>query len=54
MGFMLVLLVPVVLLLGWAVVFDLRRRRRQVSAHDISAAARRARADGESHGGPAV
>jgi hypothetical protein len=54
MGFMLVLLVPVGLLLAWAVVFDLRRRRRQVSTHDISAAARRVRADGESHGGPAV
>jgi hypothetical protein len=53
MGFMLVLLVPVGLLLAWAVVFDLRRRR-QVSTHDISAAARRVRADGESHGGPAV
>ena len=54
MGFMLVFLVPVGLLLAWAAVFDLRRRRRQIPTPDISAAARRLRADGESHGGPAL
>ena len=54
MGFMLVFLVPVGLLLAWAVVSDLRRRRRRALSHDIGTAARRIRADGEARGGPGL
>jgi hypothetical protein len=54
MGFMLAFLVPIGLLLAWAVVFDLRRRRRGALGRDVGTAARRVRADGESHGGPGL
>jgi hypothetical protein len=52
MGFMLIFLVPVGLLVVWAVVFDLRRRRRRAPGQDVGSAARRARAEGEARGGP--
>jgi len=52
MGFMLIFLAPVGLLVVWAAVFDLRRRRRHALSQDVRSAARRARAEGEGRGGP--
>jgi hypothetical protein len=53
MTILLIVLVPLVALVIWAVVFDLKRRRRRASltSHDISAAARRARANADTRGG---
>jgi hypothetical protein len=43
----LLLLIPVVALFVWAVRFDLKRRRRGLSVHDISTAAYDARRDAD-------
>jgi hypothetical protein len=53
MTILLIVLVPLVALVIWAVAFDLKRRRRRASltSHDISAAARRARANADTRGG---
>ena len=47
MALLLVILIPLAALVIYAVVFDLRRRRRRGApkSHDISSAARMARAD---------
>jgi hypothetical protein len=51
MALLLVILVPIAALVIYAVVFDLRRRRRGApGSHDISSAARLARADADAHG----
>jgi len=52
MAILLVILIPLGALVIYAVVFDLRRRRRRgaVRSHDISSAARLARTDTEAHG----
>jgi hypothetical protein len=46
MSALLLILVPLIALVIWAVVFDLKRRGRHapLTGHDISSAARRARA----------
>jgi hypothetical protein len=46
MSALLLILVPLIALVIWAVVFDVKRRRRHapLTSHDISSAARRARA----------
>jgi hypothetical protein len=53
MTILLIVLVPFIALCIWAAVFDLKRRRRRapLTAHDIGAAAVRARADGDVRGG---
>ena len=55
MSALLLLLIPLIALVIWAVVFDLKRRRRHepLTSHDIGSAARRARADAHSRGGSA-
>ena len=52
MALLLVILVPLAALVIYAIVFDLRRRRRRGAhrGHDISSAARTARADADAHG----
>ena len=51
MALLLVILVPIAALGIYAVVFDLRRRRRGApGSHDISSAARLVRADADAHG----
>jgi hypothetical protein len=52
MALLLVILVPLAALVIYAIAFDLRRRRRQSAprSHDISSAARTARADADAHG----
>ena len=49
---LLLILVPFIALVIWAVVFDMKRRRRHVAltSHDISSAARRARAAADARG----
>ena len=48
---LLIILVPLAALVTYGVVFDLRRRRRgAVRSHDISSAARVARANADAHG----
>ena len=48
MAVLLVVLVPVIVLVVWAVIFDLRRRRRHgLASHDIGSAARRAEANAD-------
>jgi hypothetical protein len=46
------ILSPLVALVIWAAVFDLKRRRRRapLTSHDISSAARRARAAADARG----
>jgi hypothetical protein len=53
MSVLLIILVPFIALVAWGVVFDLKRRRRHaaLTSHDISSAARRARANADTHGG---
>jgi hypothetical protein len=41
---LLLILVPLIALVIWAVMFDLKRRRVPLTSHDISSAAHRARA----------
>ena len=52
MALLLVFLVPLGALVIYAVVYDLRRRRRRDDArsHDISTAARLARTNADAHG----
>jgi hypothetical protein len=49
---LLLILGPLVVLLTWAAVFDIRRRRRraQLDGHDVSAAANRIRSRAEGGG----
>jgi hypothetical protein len=53
MSALLLIIVPLIALVTWAVVFDLKRRRRHepLTSHDIRSAARRARADADARGG---
>jgi hypothetical protein len=53
MAILLVILVPLGALVIYAVVFDLKRRRRRdaLTSHDISSAARLARANADARGG---
>jgi Tfp pilus assembly protein FimT len=52
MAILLVILIPLAALAIYAVVFDLRRRRRSAPrGHDISSAARMARANADARGG---
>ena len=53
MTILLIVLVPFIALCIWAAVFDLKRRRLRapLTGHDISAAAVRARANADAHGG---
>jgi cytochrome c-type biogenesis protein CcmH/NrfF len=50
---LLLIVVPLIALVIWAVVFDLKRRRRHagLTSHDISSAARQARAAADARGG---
>jgi hypothetical protein len=52
MALLLVILIPLAALVIYAVVSDLRRRQRRgaVRSHDISSAARTARADADARG----
>jgi hypothetical protein len=52
MALLLVILIPLAALVIYAVVSDLRRRRRRgaVRSHDISSAARAARAEADARG----
>ena len=52
MVLLLVILIPLAALVIYAVVFDLRRRRRRGAprSHDISSAARMARTDADARG----
>jgi hypothetical protein len=49
---LLLILVPLIALVIWAVVFDLKRRSRHepLTGHDISSAARRGRANADARG----
>jgi hypothetical protein len=49
----LLILAPLLAVVIWAVVFDIRQRRRHapVTGHGVGAAIRRARADAEGRGG---
>ncbi|MEW9530443.1 hypothetical protein [Microbispora sp. NPDC049125] len=49
----LLIFAPLIALIVWAAVFDLKRRRRgtPLSGHDIGSAAWRARGDAEGRGG---
>ena len=52
MPVLLIFLIPLGALVIYAVVYDLRRRRRRgaVRGHDVSSAARMARANADAHG----
>ena len=52
MALLLIILIPLAALVIYAVVFDLRRRRRRgvPRSHDISSAARTARTDADARG----
>ena len=45
----LIVLVPIIALVIWGIIFDLRRRRRHavLTSHDIGSAARRAQANSD-------
>jgi hypothetical protein len=45
----LVVLVPIIALVAWSIIFDLRRRRRRavVTSHDVGSAARKAQANAD-------
>jgi hypothetical protein len=49
MAILLVVLVPIIALVVWAIVFDLKRRRRHavLTSHDIGSAAARAKANAD-------
>ena len=47
MVYLLLFLTPIVALLGWAVRLDWKRRRREITGHDINTAAYRSRQDAE-------
>jgi hypothetical protein len=46
---LLVVLVPIIALVVWGIIFDLKRRRRHavLTSHDIGSAARRAQANSD-------
>jgi hypothetical protein len=48
---LLVVLVPIIALFVWAIIFDLRRRRRHAVpiSHDIGSASRRTQANDAAH-----
>ena len=51
MPVLLIIFIPLGALVIYAVVYDLRRRRRaDLTSHDISTAARLARTDADAHG----
>jgi hypothetical protein len=50
MAVLLIVLVPLAILLAWAVVFDLKRRRRHALAVSMESRARDVRASAESKG----
>ncbi len=50
MSFMLWFLIPLVVLIAGAAVYDLKRRRRHAPGHDIDSAARATRAAAEGRG----
>jgi hypothetical protein len=50
MAVLLIVLVPLAILLGWAVAFDLKRRRRHALAVSVESRARDVRASAESKG----
>jgi hypothetical protein len=54
MPILLAVVVPLIILLAWGVVVDLKRRRRRAAlgSHDIGSAARSARASAEARGLP--
>jgi hypothetical protein len=55
MALLLVILIPIAALVIYAIVFDLRRRRRGApGSRDISSAARLARADADARGASGV
>jgi hypothetical protein len=47
MIYLLLFLIPIVALLVWAVRVDWKRRRREITGHDINTAAYRTRQDAE-------
>ncbi len=49
----LVVLVPIIALVVWGIIFDLKRRRRHavLTSHDIGSAARRAQANADAGSG---
>jgi len=47
MMYLLLLLIPIVALLAWAIRVDQKRRRRENSGHDVNAAARTAKRDAQ-------
>ena len=49
MTVLLVVLIPIIALFVWAIIFDLKRRRRHavLTGHDIGSAARRAQANAD-------
>jgi hypothetical protein len=51
MTVLLVVLVPIIALFVWAIIFDLRRRRRHAVpiSHDIGSASRKAHANADAH-----
>ena len=50
---LLVVLVPIIALVVWGIIFDLKRRRRHAVpiSHDIGSASRRARANADARTG---
>ena len=50
MAVLLIVLVPLAVLLAWAVVFDVKRRRRHALAVNVESRARDVRASAESKG----
>ena len=53
MTVLLVVLIPIIALFVWAIIFDLRRRRRHTvpTSHDIGSASRRAQANADAGSG---
>ena len=51
MTILLVVLVPLIALVVWGILFDLKRRRRHAvpASHDIGSASRKARANAGAH-----
>jgi hypothetical protein len=47
MIYLLLFLIPIVTLLGWAARLDWKRRRREISGHDVNTAAYTVRRDAE-------
>jgi hypothetical protein len=53
MTIFLVVLVPIIALVVWGIIFDLKRRRRHaaLTSHDVGSAARRAKGNADARGG---